>query len=461
MPDPKILCLGDLHLGKLPSRLPAGVDPRRASVARVWERAVDLALREEVGLVLLAGDVVHRANRFFEAFGPLEEGLGRLADAGVDVCAVAGNHDFDVLPRLAGTVSGRRFHLLGQGGRWERFTWRDRDGGALLHVDGWSFPARDVRVDPVAEYDLESPGDEAPVLGLVHGDLEQVGSTNAPLGRPNLEAKGGGRIAAWLLGHVHKPGPVELSRGRWALYPGSPQPLDPTETGVHGGWLVTLAEGRLGPPEPAPLATIRWERLEVDLSHVRDSGGARGAVVEAARTAAETLAASGPGAPAWLLFRADLVGRTRVHGELVEVVAELGRESSLELAAGDARARVVEVADRTRPPVDLADLARGEGAPAVLAGLLLALEAAGDGTEASEGGEGALFRGPLGPAERALLGEIEEAVRRVSSFRPFADLPAGPGTPASARARLAGAAWSLLDALVAQKPATSPGAPRA
>jgi predicted phosphodiesterase len=431
-----ILCLGDLHLGVRPSRLPADLDPRPASVAAVWRRAVELALREEVGLVLLSGDVVDRANRYFEAFGPLEEGLGRLADGGIDVVAVAGNHDFDVLPRLAGTVSGRRFRLLGEGGRWERFTWADAGGRPLLHVDGWSFPARDVRADPVAAHDLPAPADEAPVLGLVHGDLDLPASTNAPLARATLEACGGGRVAAWLLGHVHKPGLVSLSRGRWALYPGSPQPLDPTETGSHGAWLVELADGRLGAPEPVPLATLRWEALEIDLAGTADADAVRAAIVEAVRGAADGLAASGPGAPEHVLLRAALIGRTRAHGELGSLLAELEAGTHLELPSGDARARLLEVADRTRPALDLADLARGEGPPAVLAGLLLELE----GSAAAPA-----------PSERRLLGEAEEAVRGVFAARPYADLPGSAPAAEDLRVRTAAAAWSLLDALLLQK----------
>lgn len=444
MTSRKILCLGDLHLGVRPSRLPPEVEARSASVAAVWRRAVDLALSEGVGLVLLSGDVVDRANRYFEAFGPLEEGLGRLADAGIDAVAVAGNHDFDVLPRLAGTVSGRRFRLLGEGGRWERFTWAEEDGRPLLHVDGWSFPARDVREDPVAGHDLPPPTDEAPVLGLVHGDLDQPASTNAPLSRDVLEACAGGRISAWLLGHVHKPGPVELSRGRWALYPGSPQPLDPTETGSHGAWMLELADGRLSAPEPVPLGTLRWEALEVDLAGAGDADAARAAIVEGVREAAEALAASGPGAPEHLLLRAALTGRTRAHDELGALLAEIQSGAPLELPAGDARARLVEVADRTRPALDLADLARGEGPPAVLAGLLLELE-----------GEGASLASP----HRRLLGEAEEALRGVHAARPYADLPGSAPAAGDLRSRTAAAAWALLDALLLQKlgPAAAAG----
>ena len=77
----RILCLGDLHLGLLPSRLPAEVidspeERRKASTAAVWLRAVEAAIDRRVGLVLLSGDVVDRDNRYFEAFGSARGGVG-------------------------------------------------------------------------------------------------------------------------------------------------------------------------------------------------------------------------------------------------------------------------------------------------------------------------------------------------------------------------------------------------
>ena len=431
----KILCLGDLHLGVRPSRLHAAVDPEAASVAAAWRRAVDFAVQERVGLVLLSGDVVDRANRFFEGFGRLEEGVRRLTEAGIEVCAVAGNHDFDVLPRLVAAVGAERCHLLGAGGRWERWTWRDPDGTPLLHVDGWSFPEKNVREDPVARYDLAPPGDDALVLGLVHGDLGVPASTNAPLARASLERAG---PAAWLLGHVHKPELFELAGGRWALYPGSPQPCDPTEQGPHGAWLLELEGGRLGRPTPVPLATVRWETLEVDLSQVDEAETAEDRIARAAREAAAELAASGPGAPEWLLLRAVLTGRTGAFRDLPGLARRLEQDDPLELAAGDGRARLVEVRGAARPAVELASLARGEGPPALLAELLLALE-----------------RSPPEPVAAGIDGEllarVEARLAEVHAARPYADLDDAPAGPPPAAGHLADAARTLLDALLAQK----------
>ena len=441
----KILCLGDLHLGRPPSRLPAAVDPEVASVAAVWRRAVDLALAEEVGLVLLSGDVVDRANRFFEGFGRLEEGTRRLTEAGIEVCAVAGNHDFDVLPRLVEALGGERFHLLGAGGRWQRWSWRGPGGEALLHVDGWSFPARDVREDPVAGYDGAPPEDDAPLLGLVHGDLGQPASTNAPLAKANLERAA---PSAWLLGHVHKPELFELTGGRWALYPGSPQPLDPTEQGPHGAWLLELEAGSLGRPRQVPLATVRWEGLEVDLSGVEDGEAAEGRIAGAVREAAGRLSEGGPSAPEWLLLRAVLTGRTGAFRELPALARRLEEDDPLEVAAGDGRARLVEVGVAARPAADLTMLAGGDGPPALLAELLLALEPSS--AEPADAGESA--SASLDPAiDGDLLARAEARVAEVHGARPYADFEDGISGAVPAAGHLAEAARSLLDALLAQK----------
>lgn len=438
----KILCLGDLHLGVRPSRLPSTVAPEVASVAAVWRRAVELAVAEGVGLVLLSGDVVDRANRYFEGFGRLEEGVGRLAEAGIEVCAVGGNHDFDVLPRLAEAVGGERFHLLGAGGRWQRWTWRDADGRPLVHVDGWSFPARDVREDPVARYDLASPGDEAPLLGLVHGELDRPGSTNAPLSRASFERPG---PAGWILGHVHKPELVELSGGRWALYPGSPQPLDPTEEGAHGAWLLEIEDGVLSRPVQVPLATLCWQTLEVDLAGAEDAEAAESRIAQGVRQAAGALAASGPGAPEWLLLRAVLIGRTGAFHDLPALARRLEEDDPLELPAGDGRARLVEVRVATRPAADLPSLARTTGPPALLAEILLAL-GAGE-SAASEAAGGSEQAG----AVAELRARAETRLAEVHAGRPYADLGDEPPGPEAAAGYLADAARILLDALLSQK----------
>ena len=188
----KILAVGDIHLGRTPTRLPLelAAQARRFGPAVAWERTVEAAIDAGVRAVLLAGDVVDRDDDFFEAYGQLARGVQRLADADIGVMGVAGNHDVKVLPRLAGEIPA--FRLLGAGGEWEHC--EIADGRESLTVWGWSFPQARV---------MQSPLPEAPFkrrrglnLGLLHCDRGAGASPYAPVTGTELERAGAGRLVA-------------------------------------------------------------------------------------------------------------------------------------------------------------------------------------------------------------------------------------------------------------------------
>mgnify|MGYP002763171153 FL=1 len=66
-------------------------------------------MQQHVDAVALTGDVVDNENATYESLGPLQKGLSRLGEAGIDTIAVAGNHDYDALPRLDQMVEASRF----------------------------------------------------------------------------------------------------------------------------------------------------------------------------------------------------------------------------------------------------------------------------------------------------------------------------------------------------------------
>ena len=81
----RLLLLGDTHLG-----LPGHFAP--------FERALEPAFRGEVDLVVHGGDVFYRSrvkpHLVVEAFAPLK----RIADAGIPVMVVPGNHERSAIP---------------------------------------------------------------------------------------------------------------------------------------------------------------------------------------------------------------------------------------------------------------------------------------------------------------------------------------------------------------------------
>ena len=121
-----------------------GIDPADLTPAATLERCVDLAIDRRVAAVLLPGDVVDSNNARFEAMVPLETCTRRLLDAGIEVIAMAGNHDVEALPRMASMVDG--FRLLGSGGTWQAHVVSHHGAAGPRSSAGPSAPAKSARV---------------------------------------------------------------------------------------------------------------------------------------------------------------------------------------------------------------------------------------------------------------------------------------------------------------------------
>ena len=214
--------------------------------------------------MLLAGDVVESDRDFFEAFGQLRKGVDKLTAAGVQVIAVAGNHDVLVLPRLADLLEGSgNFKLLGREGKWEAH--EVHANGEQLILWGWSFREKTQRGSPLVGTHFERQSTLQ--LGLLHCDLDQQGSPYAPVSSSELNASG---LHGWLLGHIHKPD--ELRPDSLCGYLGCLSGMDPGEHGVRGPWMLQVKGGQIREVTQVPLAPLRWVRSELDVSELEDIG---------------------------------------------------------------------------------------------------------------------------------------------------------------------------------------------
>ncbi len=224
----------------------------------VWERTVSEAIERHVDAVILTGDMADNQNSYFEAYGTLRGGIRQLADASIPVVAIAGNHDYAVFPQLVESISDDHFKFLGQNGIWSEVALETRSGRSLRCV-GWSFPSSHHESSPLDTLNLTQS--DTFTVGIVHGDLESKGKY-APLFKADMN---GQPVDLWLLGHVHAPKLHKDTRAP-ILYPGSPQPLDPGETGIHGPWLITIDDQNHIQTEQLPLASVRYEEIPIDIS---------------------------------------------------------------------------------------------------------------------------------------------------------------------------------------------------
>lgn len=387
---------------------------------------VDLAITERVDLVALSGDLVDRDNRYFEAVGPLERGFQRLDTEGIETVVVTGNHDFDVLPRLVDTLASPHLHILGRGGKWERFTLQ-RNGKPALHVDGRSFVQESEQGNPLDGYACSADG--VPVLGLLHADLDQPQSRYGPVALADLRRQ---PVACWLLGHIHRPALYSEPGGPPVLYPGSPQAMDPGETGAHGAWIVEFRDNGSVRERQVPLSTIRYETVSLDLTGVDSDDAFEPAVVRALRVVLSKVAAERSELQC-LCCRMVLTGRTALHRKLPVLAGTAERDLTVSL--NGVRGVIENVIVGTRPTVNLDQVASRNDPPGEVARMIKAFE-----------------RDEDSPAYRDLLTATVARLRSVHKHRGFIDLATDdePGVT-EARAYVLQEAWSLLDSLVAQK----------
>lgn len=359
----KILAAADLHLGKRTSGLAIFGD--NCSTRATWVRMVDFAIDRGVDMMLLAGDVVDQNNRYFEASGALQEGFRRLGEAGIDVFVVTGNHDFDVLPQILRNHPFPRVRQLGADGRWEAVRY-ERSGEALQLV-GWSYPRREVLVNPLLGLAEGVVNGDYLSVGLLHADVDKLDSRYGPVALNDLQRS---PVNVWILGHIHKP--IVYSGDKFIRYPGSPQALSAKETGSHGALLLTVDGGRIAGAENLVFSNCRFERLEIEVTDVDTEERFRG-LMETAISADANPHLSELDGVVYLVYDVLLTGRNNLGREIAGWAEPLAASSELLLACG-ARVRVRNVALAIRPPVgDLEGLARERSPAGVLAEAILAI----------------------------------------------------------------------------------------
>ncbi len=353
----RLLAIGDMHLGRLPTALPDELRGRRRELGpeTAWARSVTEAIDRKVDAVLLTGDVVERSRDFFVAYGQLKSGLEKLSAAGIEAIAVAGNHDVLVLPRLAAELD--HLHLLGAGGQWE-----SRDLGDISLI-GWSFPTAQVRTSPLDQF----PSGRSTKLriGLLHCDRDQANSTYAPVTSRDLEAAD---TSAWLLGHIHQPDP--LGGDRPIGYLGSVSALRASETGARGPWLIDISARKIKAHQLA-LAPLRYETVDIDCSGLDGAEDLSAHILKATRDLVSALDDS-PYRPDALGLRINLLGQSRISHQLIDAADSL-MEDARPWQEQSIQCFIHKLTVRTEPELALEKLARQSDPCGLLAQRILAL----------------------------------------------------------------------------------------
>lgn len=360
----KILASADLHIGKRTCGL--SVFGEDCASKGAWRRLLDYSLSNDIDLVLLAGDVVDRENRYYEASGALRDGFQRLGARDIKVAVVAGNHDFDVLPQIFRNHPFDHVKLLGPGGTWEIMPFECR--GEVIQVVGRSFARSTELSNPIVGLNAMAIDPDRFSIGLLHADVDNPSSRYAPVTLQELQQS---PLTAWILGHIHKP--IVFAGPKLIRYPGSVQALSAKEGGAHGALILKIEASKVIGIEEVIFSNCRFEELSIDVTAaVSEEDLRRMLETEISCDANDRLDELAD--VAFLVYDLHLMGRNKRAVEIEGWARPL--TEGFELVLGSrTQVRVREISYSIRPDVpDLEALAREKSAAGILAETILAIQ---------------------------------------------------------------------------------------
>jgi DNA repair protein SbcD/Mre11 len=258
MKQVKFLHTADLHLDSPMvglRHLPKTIFHRlQESTFKALKNLIDSAIQHKVDFVVIAGDLYDGEDRSIRAQAILRNEMDRLAQNGIQVYAIHGNHDHLGSKSISMEFPENVFFFKEE---LEKAEFRKSDG-TLVHLYGFSYPDRHVMDRWIDRYE-KIPGADFHI-GLLHGHHE--GSSDhgryAPFRMTDLLEKG---YDYWALGHIHKR--AVLAEYPHVVYPGNPQGRNRKEQGDKGAYIVSLNENG-SDMNFIETADVIWDEVVID-----------------------------------------------------------------------------------------------------------------------------------------------------------------------------------------------------
>ena len=255
----------DIHLDSSLSGLALRDDEfsavMRDATRRAFANVVDLAIREEADLLVIAGDLYDGTWKDQSTGQFAAAQLARLSRAKIRTFIVFGNHDAEsrVSRHFTPPEGVHRFDNK----RCETVVLDDL--GVAVH--GRSYKDAATTEDMAASYCPPVPGRFN--IAILHTSLDgHPGHARyAPCSIERLRAT---RHDYWALGHVHERG-VRCEHPH-IIFPGNTQGRHVRETGAKGATVVRVRDGAVTTVRHHPCDEVRWARATLDAGRASDMG---------------------------------------------------------------------------------------------------------------------------------------------------------------------------------------------
>lgn len=245
----KFIHTADIHWGMVPDSDRPWGKKREQAIRLTFQTIIEEARENHVDLLLISGDLFHRQ--------PLARDLKEVnylfsTIPGTRIVIIAGNHD-----RVRRSSALLSF-------KWSPNVtyFMDEDLSSVYFEDmntevyGFSYHNPEILEDRTAQFTI--PVNRRNKILMMHGG----DAKHLPFDKNAVAAMPFSYIA---LGHIHKPGVLIENK---MAYPGSPEPLDLTETGPHGFYLGELDElsGRVTSLEFRAISQAQYIPLVVSVT---------------------------------------------------------------------------------------------------------------------------------------------------------------------------------------------------
>ena len=285
----RLLHTADVHLGARHADLGEQAAAQRERQFAAFRATVDLALAEQVDLVVVAGDLFDSNTQPRRSVERAATELGRLAEAAIRTVVIPGTHDV-----YDGASVYRAYDLAALAGlpaTTDRLVVLTPDrpdvllGPLDLVVHGRVFATKRAPHSPLAGFDAATDDRATWHVGLVHGSLRIPGKTEHDEVVFTSEEVAASHLDYLALGHWHSTQRGRAGTTIWA-YSGAPEPVALDQDRAGNVLLVTLDErggGRHVTVEERRVGRTRFDRLDVDAADL----GSQPALVERIGTLAD------------------------------------------------------------------------------------------------------------------------------------------------------------------------------
>jgi DNA repair protein SbcD/Mre11 len=260
----RLLHTADVHLGRQFPSLRQKAGDYRSQLLRTFEKTADMAVSENVSVLLIAGDLFDSNRIFGVTIAKVIAVFQKLQQSGIRVCIVPGTHDAFTEESIYRSVHFPS-NVTVFTPENDRYTYKDIE----LTVYGRVADSSSLGTNPLKGLSLESSSKYH--VGMTHCSLKRPGIENeAPLLVPSEIAVSGLDYLA--LGHWHSY--KDVSQGNTsACYSGSPEPIDMDQRGAGSAVMLTVDEKNGVEIEPVRVGTKRIDSFVIDVSPIESVDG--------------------------------------------------------------------------------------------------------------------------------------------------------------------------------------------